>query len=134
MLLNLASCSCAINHTQIQAKSGGKITNSSFQAAAKDSGFHPIKEEDSKYHKRGVYLNYSPEERITIHSAFCSTPITLITWGVDLRAWQERCAKVETSLFTWYAQRGITLKKVERSPLNEEAQQDAPSDGDKHSV
>lgn len=129
MLLNLASCSCAIKHTWIQAKSGGKITSSSFQAAAKDSGFNPIKDEDSKYHKRGVYLSYSPEERILIHSAFCPTPITLITWGVDLRAWQERCAKVETSLFTWYAQRGITLEKVERSPLNEEAQQDAPSNG-----
>ena len=127
MLLNLASCSCAIKHTWIQAKSGGKITSSTFQAAAKDSGFKATREESPKYHKRGVYLSYSPKERILIHSAFCPTPITLMTWGADVRAWQARCDEVENSLFTWYAQRGIKVEKVIPSPPNEEAQQDAPS-------
>jgi hypothetical protein len=129
MLLNLASCSCAIKHTWIQAKSGGKITSSTFQAAAKDSGFKAIREEGSTYHKRGVYLSYSTEERILIHSAFCPTPITLITWGADIRAWQARCNGVETSLFTWYAERGVTLKKVIPSRSNEEAQQVGTSNG-----
>ncbi len=129
MLFNLASCSCAIEHTWMQAKSGGKITSSSFQAAAKDSGFNASREESSKYYKRGVYLSYSPKERILIHSAFCPTPLTLMTWGADARAWEARCEEVETSLFTWYAQRGITLEMINHSPSNEEAQQAGSSNG-----
>lgn len=129
MLLNLASCSCAIEHTWIQAKSGGKITSSSFQAAAKDSGFKATREESSKFYKRGVYLSYSPKERILIRSIFCPTPITLLTWGADARAWKARCDEVETSLFTWYAQRGIALKNVHPSPSNEEVQQGGSSNG-----
>lgn len=129
MLLNLASCSCAIEHTWIQAKSGGKITSSSFQAAAKDSGFNATREESSRYYKRGVYLSYSPKERILIHSAFCPTPLTLMTWGADARAWEARCEEVETSLFAWYAQQGITLERINPSPSNEEAQQAGTSNG-----
>lgn len=116
MLLNLASCSCAIEHTWLQAKSGGKITSSSFQAAAKDSGFKATQEESPEYHRRGVYLSCSPEERILIHSAFCPTPITILTWGADVRAWEARCDEVENALFAWYAQRGIALEEVNLSP------------------
>ena len=119
VITNLTSCSCAIEHAWLEAKDGGKITGSSFQAAAKDSGFKASGEGGHGYHKRGVYLRYPPKKRILIHSTFCPTPITLITWGADARAWESRCNKVESSLFSWYAQRGITLERV-NPPLTDE--------------
>ena len=129
MLFNLASCSCAIEHTWIQAKNGGRITSSSFRDAAKDSGFKPTREDGIKFYKRGVYLSCTPKEKILMHSAFCPTPITILTWGADVRAWEARCDEVETALFTWYAQRGITLENVYYSSSNEEAQQAGTSNG-----
>ncbi len=121
--LNLTSCSCAIVHSVFEAKDGVAITNPSFQAAAADAGLRTKRADSSSYQRRGVYLSYSPEEKIVMHSSFCPTPFTLLTWGADVRAWEASCDEVETSIEDWYAKRGITLQRARDYPINRQAQQ-----------
>lgn len=115
-IIGLSSCSCAFEHLSLKATRGGRITSSSFQAAAKDVGFNAGSADSLSFRKRGVSLSYAPNGIIVIYSSFCPTPLTLLIWGADARAWEARCRQTETSLISWYAQRGIELRRTKPFP------------------
>ena len=116
-IINLTSCSCAIVHNVYEAKSGPKISETSFRSAAESAGLKASRSDSQIYRKRGVTLTYSPEDRIVLHSSFCPTPISLLTLGADARAWESRWEQIDASLVDWYAKRGTSLKQVELSTL-----------------
>jgi hypothetical protein len=123
--ISLSSCSCAIVHTAFEAKGGGSITKTSFQAAAQNAGMKSKRIDSSTYQKRGVTLSYTPQGTIVMDSCFCPTPLTLLTWGADVRSWEIRCDEIKTSIVTWYAHRGIALQPTRNHPPMGQAERDA---------
>jgi len=123
----LVNCSCEMNFEVYQAQSGTNISKASFRSAAESAGLKAIGSDGEIYEKHGMTLCYRPQERIELHSIFCPTPLTLLTWGADARACEERRKKIGTEFFSWYAKRGITLKRVELSTLTKEARKDGSS-------
>jgi hypothetical protein len=100
--VTFASCSCAIYHRKWAPKKGSKIPESSLL---------DLDTRMKRINKRGVDF-YSSSKEITLDSWFCPTPLTLITWGADARAWEARCGKSQATIDDWSTQQGIKLEAV----------------------
>ena len=123
--LSLASCSCAIYHESWEARSGKSISNTSFHQAAKDSGFKSHRTSILGYKKRDVYFSYSNDGIINLNSSFCPNPMTLLTSGADVDAWNARCNSAEALVLDWYSKQGTSLKKASPGISSQQAEQGA---------
>lgn len=108
----LSSCSCAIYHKSWKSKNTEVISNTSFHQVAKETGFKTHHTSMMGYKKRDVYFSYTNNGRINLHSAFCPTPLTLLTWGAAGDAWNDRCQQAENSILESYSKKGIKLQII----------------------